>query len=76
MDGLVVAIDTSTGEYYSLNQTASIIWQSIAGQRKLEDIHKELAAEYQVEGLEVEQEIKACINEWLSFGIMQQVDAT
>jgi hypothetical protein len=44
-----VIINLSTGDYYSLNDTGTIFWDLLDGERTVADCARAIAAEYDVE---------------------------
>jgi hypothetical protein len=75
MNGFAVVVDTVTGEYYSLNRPACLIWQGLAEGKDPQAIGKQLSTEYEVDETQARQDIRACIAEWLGYGILQTADA-
>ena len=52
-----IIIDLNTGSYYSLNDTGTMFWKLLDGQRTIADCARAIAQEYAVEAGEVEQDL-------------------
>lgn len=75
MDDLVIVVDIGTGAYYSLNKTASNIWENIVSGKSHEEIKESLADIFDVEAVAAEAlqtDITGCIDEWLANGLIAQ----
>ena len=44
-----IVIDVNSGAYYTLNETGTIFWELIDGQRTIADCANEIAGQYEVE---------------------------
>ena len=65
MDGLVIIVNVETGNYYSLNQTASDIWHLILTGKDKEQIITELSNTYSADRETINSDFSNCINKWL-----------
>lgn len=70
MDGLVIVVNVDTGAYYSLNETASLIWTNIASGKSVAEAHREVLHKYKAEEGKLMEDILACINEWTAEDII------
>lgn len=52
-----ILINLTTGSYYSLNDTGTMFWELLDGQRTIADCARLIAAEYEVEAAEVEADL-------------------
>jgi hypothetical protein len=52
-----IIIDINTGSYYSVNDTATMFWELIDGQRTIADCARTIAGDYDVEPGEVEADL-------------------
>jgi len=52
-----ILINLNTGSYYSLNDTGTIFWELVDGQRTVSDCACRIAAEYEVEVEVVESDL-------------------
>jgi hypothetical protein len=52
-----IIINLTTGAYYSINDTGTMFWQLLDGQRTIGDCARLIAAEYDVEIGEVETDL-------------------
>ena len=61
----VVAVKVDTGEYYTLNEVASVIWKAIDEGMGKEDIAEKICTEYDAtDKASVLQDIEEQISEW------------
>jgi hypothetical protein len=44
-----IVIDINSGAYYTLNETGTIFWELIDGQRTIADCASQIASQYEVE---------------------------
>lgn len=73
MDDLVIVVDLETGAYYSLNKTASAIWENIASGKTLEHIKECLLDKFDTQDVEeatLLTDISGCIEEWTTQGLL------
>jgi len=52
-----ILINLNSGSYYSLNDTGTMFWELLDGQRTITDCARLIAAEYEVEAGEVEADL-------------------
>ncbi len=52
-----ILINLITGSYYSLNDTGTMFWELLDGQRTIADCARLIAAEYEVEASVVEADL-------------------
>lgn len=52
-----IIIDINTGSYYSANDTATMFWELIDGERTIADCAQAIAGDYDVEPGEVEADL-------------------
>ena len=61
----VIAVKVETGEYYTLNEVASVIWKAIDEGMSKEDIAEKICTEYDAtDKASVLQDIEGQISEW------------
>jgi len=61
----VVAVKVETGEYYTMNETASVIWKALNEGKQVEDIVEQLCTEYDnPDKASVAQDVEEQISEW------------
>ncbi|HUS57177.1 MAG TPA: PqqD family protein [Planctomycetota bacterium] len=70
MDETIVVVDVATGAYYSLNETASLVWQAIAEGNGTEDAVCRILGEYEVEAPVLREHVSACVVDWLKEGLI------
>lgn len=64
MDGLVIVVNTVSGNYYSLNKTASDIWQDVFAGKSVEEVYEGITKKYTVDEKTLRDDIKKCIQDW------------
>jgi len=75
IDGLVVVVHLPSGRYFSMNETASLVWRRTLKGEDLSSIGAALASEYDVNPAEAEEDAKSCIDEWLRDGLVSDAAA-
>jgi hypothetical protein len=65
-----IIINLTTGSYYSLNDTGTIFWELLDGQRTIADCAQLVAAEYDVEARVVEADLIDIATEFQSEGLI------
>lgn len=75
---LLVILDTESGNYYTLNETAQDLWMSfIVGGEALEDSVNEIAGNY-AEPPPADQVMADCkiiIEDWKDNGLVEEIDS-
>ncbi len=67
----VVAVNVTTGDYYTLNATASAIWNAIADNKTREEIIALIKEDFEdVPTDELEADIDAQIQEWKEIALI------
>ena len=65
-----ILISLTTGSYYSLNDTGTMFWELIDGQRTIADCAREIAGEYEVEAGLVEADLLELAAEFAEEGLV------
>jgi hypothetical protein len=65
-----ILINLNTGSYYSLNDTGTMFWQLLDGQRTIADCARLIAGEYEVEMNEVETDLLELAAEFKDEGLI------
>jgi hypothetical protein len=65
-----ILINLSTGAYYSLNDTGTMFWELLDGQRTIADCAREIAREYEVEASLVEDDLVELAAEFKQEGLV------
>lgn len=65
-----VLVNLTTGSYYSLNDTGTIFWELIDGQRTIADCARAIAEEYDVEADVVEADLLELAAEFKEEGLI------
>ncbi len=76
LDNKVVILDTGSGDYYMLNETASLIWEGVIAQQDSRKIVRKLIQEYQISEEKVLQDINRIINSLEAEGKLVLCNAT
>ncbi len=67
----VVAVNVTTGDYYTLNTTASAIWNAIADNKSREEIVEIIKEEFEVvPASDLEADIDAQLQEWKELALI------
>ena len=65
-----IIINVATGSYYSLNDTGTLFWELLDGQRTLADCAQAVADEYEVEVEVVEADLLELATEFEQEGLI------
>jgi hypothetical protein len=65
-----IVINLNTGSYYSLNDTGTLCWDLLDGQRTIADCAQQIAQEYEVEIGEVEADLLELAAEFKAEGLI------
>ena len=65
-----IIINLSTGSYYSLNDTGTMFWELLDGERTIADCAQSIAAEYQVEAEMVEADLLELATDFANEGLI------
>lgn len=70
LEGKVVILDTSSGEYYVLNETASLIWERLLSHQEPQEICQRLIQEYETSEERALQDMKELIQRLRADGLL------
>lgn len=73
---LITCDDNTEKEPYFLNATGKIIWQRLNGHRRLKDIVKELAAEFEIPAKFIEKDVIGFLEKLLIRNMIVEVTGT
>ena len=73
MDDLVIVVHLDTGAYFSLNETASAIWQQVIAGKSRTEVAEQVADNYEVDVEALGADVDKCIEEWLNEGLVCEV---
>lgn len=65
-----IVINLHTGSYYSLNDTGTLFWELLDGQRTIADCAQQIATEYDAEVSEVEADLLELAAEFKAEGLI------
>ncbi len=65
-----LALDESGGKYYTLNETASAIWQGLQTERNLDELCSYLTGLYDVDAKSIEQDTQVLLNRLVAEGLV------
>ena len=75
LDGLIVVVNVQTGDYYSLNPTASAVWRVLADGGRMEDARKALSAGFEVSQRSLGDDLGECVTGWVDEGLLIEPEA-
>jgi hypothetical protein len=73
VDGEVVLLNARMNQYFALDDAGARIWTLLGGGNSLRAIHKQLLAEYQVDGAVMEQDMLELVRNLLENGLVELV---
>ncbi len=65
-----ILINLNTGSYYSLNDTGTMFWQLLDGERTIAECARLIASEYEVEAHLVESDLLELATEFKNEGLI------
>lgn len=71
VDNEIVLLDTESEEYFGLDETAAVIWQHLADNESLRDVHASMLAIYDVEPEQLAKDITSFIQKLVDAGLVQ-----
>lgn len=71
LDGLIVAVDTKSGSYYSLNDTASAIWKEVVNGKSKSAVIEHLMTVFQVDEDTLAADVDRSTEKWLAEGLIR-----
>lgn len=71
VDNEMVLLDTESEEYFGLDETAAVIWQHLAENESLREVHASMLAIYDVAAEQLEQDILAFVEKLIDAGLVQ-----
>jgi hypothetical protein len=69
----VVVLNLFTSEYYTLNETASVIWRALAKGNSFEEIRSRLLEAYDAEPQTLDEAIQSNLDQWTAEGVIVPV---
>ena len=70
LDGQAVLLNLDSGNYHSLNGTATRVWQSIEAGVDTERIQNSIAGEFDVDPAVVERDVRSVIDDLIERGLL------
>ena len=82
IEGEIIIVPLASGigdaddELFTLNETGKAIWQVLDGKRTLQDVSRELSAEFEFPAGEIERDVLGLVEELLKRRILVEVSGT
>jgi len=73
---LTAGIGNADDELYTLNDTGKEIWKRLDGKRTLQDVSRELSAEFEDSTGQIEKDVIGFADELLKRGILVEISGT
>lgn len=70
LESEVVILDTISGNYFLLNETASLVWEELNSQNEPREIGLKLAQEYDVPEEKARQDVEKLIQGFMTDGFL------
>lgn len=70
-----VLLNTLTNKYYALNEVGARVWSLLANGKTLNEAHTLLLNEYEVEAVQLEQDLLELINDLHENGLVETIEA-
>jgi GH35 family endo-1,4-beta-xylanase len=74
LDQEAVVLHLGKGMYYGLNQVGATIWNALQQPRKVEEIHRLILAEYEVEPAPSERDLLRLLQDLAEAGLIEVKD--
>lgn len=75
VDDEVVVYNRATDAYYTLNATATAVWDLATGEHTLDGVVRVLAEHFAIEPAEIRSDVAAIIEEFSTAGLLQSPPA-
>ncbi|MCE5324342.1 PqqD family protein [bacterium] len=75
LDGSIVVVNTVSGAYYCLNESAAVIWQDVAAGKDNNSIIEHLSGVYEVDPTMVAADLQKSIDYWIQENLIVAKDA-
>jgi len=72
LDGKAVVLHLTTGKYFALNETATVMWELLAADGDSSRVAAKISAHYGVELETAERDVSAFVVELLSRGLLTE----
>lgn len=72
LDGEAVLLDLGSGKYFSLNPTATRMWQLLGERGNLEEVLDVLRREFDVERATLAQDLEALVADLIAKGVLRE----
>ena len=82
IEGEIIIVPLASGigdaddELFTLNETGKAIWQLLDGKRTLQDVSRELSAEFEFPAGEIERDVLGLVEELLKRRMLVEVSGT
>jgi hypothetical protein len=73
-DDSTVVLDLTRGEYFSLNEVGSAIWEGLSAGRSVGEVAGRLVEEYDVDLPTARRDVQALVARLLASGLLEQSD--
>jgi hypothetical protein len=73
--GRSIMLDLRSGRYYTLNETATGIWEHLTHASSVQDVVQELARTFEVDAAEIEKDVRDLVNSLSQKGFLTKAEA-
>ncbi len=70
VDDETILLDSNTNEYFSINETGTLIWETLEEKKDLNSVKEEIISNYEVDEKQVEKDILNFIQEVVNKGLI------
>jgi hypothetical protein len=72
VDGRVVGLDLRSSRYFSLNQSAAVLWEELEEDVERDDLARCLVERFGIERAHADADVEAFLNEMRSSGLLEE----
>lgn len=72
MDGRVVGLDLRSSRYFSLNQSAAVLWEELEGDVEADELATRLVERFGIERTAADADVEAFLEEMRSSGLLEE----
>jgi len=74
LEGEAVALDVDTGQYFTMNPTATVIWEQLSKSAPVEAIAAAITERFDVDEKTARADVQEQLDEWLRNGLIAKAE--
>ena len=74
VDGEIVILNLTSGIYYQLNRSATVVWKGTLANEPARVIEEKLNQAFEIQECDVQGDMRRSVEDWIAKGLISQVE--